>query len=236
MHKSNKDMNQAEILIIDDDNQIRKMLLAALSTNNYTVRYAENASDGLRSAMSLPPDLILLDIGLPDESGQSLLKKLREWYERPIIIVSVLNDENEIITALDHGANDYLTKPFRTGELLARIRTLLRHSVLENQMILDCGDLLIDFTNRSVLLNQELVKLTSTEYALLSLFAQNDGKVLTHQYILKQIWGPTYGEESQYIRVYIAQLRKKIESNPNRPIHLITESGVGYRFISKNAC
>lgn len=226
-------MSHAEILIIDDDSQIRKMLVTALTTNKYSVRLAESAKEGLRSAMSLPPDLILLDIGLPDESGQSLLKKLREWYERPVVILSVLNDEEEIITALDNGANDYLTKPFRTGELLARIRTLLRHSVMEDQQVLDCGDLQIDLTNRKVSLNQEMVKLTSTEYALLSLFARNDGKVLTHQYILKQIWGPTFEEESQYIRVYIAQLRKKIETNPNRPIHLITESGVGYRFISK---
>jgi two-component system KDP operon response regulator KdpE len=204
-----------------------------LKRNDYVVREAVDAKEGIRSAVSHSPDLILLDIGLPDESGLVVLKKLREWYDRPVIILSVLNAETDIVTALDNGANDYLTKPFRIGELLARIRTAMRNSVIEESQIIDCNDLRIDLTHRKVTLNNEVMKLTSTEYALLALFAKNDGKVMTHQYLLKQIWGPTFTEESQYIRVYIAQLRKKIEVNPNRPIHLITESGVGYRFVSK---
>lgn len=225
-------MNNAEVLIIDDDSQIRKMLVNTLQRNSYVVREATNAKEGIISAQSHTPDLILLDIGLPDESGQLVLKKLRKWFEKPIIILSVLNNESDIVLALDNGANDYLIKPFRTGELLARIRTAFRNSLIEETTVIDCDDLKIDLTHRTVALNNQIVKLTSTEYALLELFAKNDGKVMTHQYLLKQIWGPKFTEESQYIRVYIAQLRKKIEVNPNKPVHLVTESGVGYRFVS----
>jgi len=228
-------MNAGEILVIDDEIQIRKLLDITLKSNDFVVKEASTAKEGLAKSASHPPDLIILDLGLPDDSGHNVLKKLREWYARPIIILSVQNSEEDIVKALDNGANDYLVKPFRTGELLARIRSSIRQSTSENSSTtIDCGDIQIDIDSRIVKLNNELVKLTVTEYALLILFAQNEGKVLTHQFLLKQIWGPTYVNESQYLRVYIAQLRKKIEKDPNRPQHLVTESGVGYRFIGKN--
>lgn len=225
-------MNAATILIIDDETQIRKMLEITLQTNGFAVREASNGKEGLSASAIHPPDLILLDLGLPDMSGHDVLKKLREWYTKPIIILSVQSGEEEIIKALDEGANDYLVKPFRSGELLARIRAVLRNSdKKENDPILKSNDLEIDFHLRTVKKNGELIKLTLTEFNLLSLLAHNESKVLTHQYILKQIWGPTYLNESQYLRVYIAQLRKKIETDPNHPKHIITESGVGYRFL-----
>jgi two-component system KDP operon response regulator KdpE len=187
-------------------------------------------------ASNHPPDLILLDLGLPDKDGLTVLQELRQWHTNPIIILSVQNSEEIIIKALDSGANDYLTKPFRTGELLARIRSALRSSLLEeNEPVINCGDLQIDLYSRTVKKKGELIKLTTTEYSLLALFEKNDGKVLTHQYLLRAVWGPGFINQSQYLRVFIAQIRKKIEDDPNRPEHLLTESGVGYRFISKQA-
>jgi len=226
-------MNKAEILIIDDEAQMRKLLEITLQSNNYVVNQAENAKNGLITAENHPPDMIILDLGLPDEDGQSVLRKLREWYTNPILILSVKNNEADIITALDNGANDYLVKPFRTGELLARMRSALRNSVTdEGGTTIICGDMLIDLEARSLKKNNESVKLTATEYRLLSLLAKNEGKVLTHQYLLREVWGPGYINQSQYLRVFIAQLRKKIEADANRPEYIITESGIGYRFIS----
>lgn len=228
-------MNNAAILIIDDEVQIRRLLEITLESNSFTVESAETAKDGLRIAANHPPDLLILDLGLPDESGHSVLKKLREWYTKPIIILSVQSNEEDIVRALDNGANDYLVKPFRTGELLARIRSALRSSATEeSNAIVDAGDLQIDLAARTVKKNNETVKLTATEYKLLSLLAQHEGKVLTHQYLLREVWGPGYINQSQYLRVFIAQLRKKIETDANRPEHIITESGVGYRFITGN--
>lgn len=226
-------MNKPEILIIDDEPQIRKMLEITLEGNGYTPRSASTAKEGMIMAGNHPPDLILLDLGLPDENGQSVLKKLRKWYVNPIIILSVQKREEEIITALDNGANDYLSKPFRVGELLARIRSVLRQSVSDDgETTLHFGDLDIDLINRSVKKNGQFIKLTSTEYNLLAVLARSNGKVLTHQFLLRTIWGPGYIDQSQYLRVYIAQIRKKIEDDPNRPKILVTESGVGYRFVS----
>ena len=225
-------MNSATILVVDDEPQIRKLLEITLQSNDYKVTAAENAKDGLIAAASHPPDLILLDIGLPDESGHSVLEKLREWYTQPIIILSVLSGEDDIVKALDNGASDYLVKPFRTGELLARIRSALKKTSPEkNDSVIKLEDLTIDLANRIVKKNNESIKLTATEYSLLALFAKNEGKVLTHQYLLKEVWGPGYLSQSQYLRVYIAQLRKKIENDPNNPVHITTESGVGYRFV-----
>jgi two-component system KDP operon response regulator KdpE len=227
-------MNKAEILIIDDEAQMRKLLEITLQSNNYVVNQAENAKNGLITAENHPPDMIILDLGLPDEDGQSVLRKLREWYTNPILILSVKNNEADIITALDNGANDYLVKPFRTGELLARMRSALRNSVAdEGGTTITCGEILIDLEARTLKKNNESVKLTATEYRLLSLLAKNEGKVLTHQYLLREVWGPGYISQSQYLRVFIAQLRKKIEEDANRPEYIITESGIGYRFISK---
>lgn len=226
-------MNSGTILIVDDEVQIRKMLTIMLQSNGYRVVEAVNGSDALNMVASHPPDLILLDLGLPDQPGQEILKHLREWYVNPVIILSVQSDENDIVTALDSGANDYLVKPFRTGELLARIRSALRKTTADdNNHAADFGDLSIDFAERTVRKNNQLIKLTSTEYALLILLAKNEGKVLTHHYLLKNVWGPTYINESQYLRVFVAQLRKKIENDANRPTLILTESGVGYRFTS----
>lgn len=226
-------MNEAYVLIIDDEPQIRNLLQITLESNGYKVQHAATAKEGLVLSSNHPPDLILLDLGLPDETGQSLLKKIRGWYSKPVMIISVQNDEHEIVNALDNGANDYVVKPFRTGELLARIRSAMRTSTnSEDIPVLRFNDLEVDLTSRTVRKKGETIKLTATEYALLSLFAQNEGKVLTQQYILKKIWGPSFIEQSQYLRVYVAQLRKKIENDPNHPIHLITETGVGYRFLS----
>lgn len=223
--------NKLTILIIDDEAQIRKLLEITLHSNDYEVLTAVNATEGLALAASHQPEMIILDLGLPDMSGHEVLVRLREWYTRPILILSVLHDEEDIVKALDNGANDYLIKPFRTGELLARVRSALRVKNAEDpEPIFNCGDLQVNFPERSVTKNQNTVKLTTTEYSLLSLMARNEGKVLTHQYLLREIWGPGYINQSQYLRVFIAQLRKKIETDPNRPAYIKTESGVGYRF------
>lgn len=223
--------NKAEILIIDDEVQIRKLLEITLDSNDYKTIFAVNAKEGLIMAANYQPDLIILDLGLPDQDGQVVLKRLREWFKNPIIILTVKNTEEEIVKALDNGANDYLAKPFRTQELLARIRTALRNSTQnENEPMVKFGDFSIDFSSRIVKFKDEIFKLTATEYNLLAVLAKNEGRVLTHHYLLKQVWGNSYSDQTQYLRVFIAQLRKKIETDPNRPKFIITESGVGYRF------
>jgi two-component system KDP operon response regulator KdpE len=221
------------ILVIDDEAPIRKLLEITLQSNGYTVMLAATGKDGLQMIVSHSPDLIILDLGLPDENGQSILKKMREWYDKPVIILSVQNRETDIITALDNGANDYLVKPFRTGELLARIRSALRSAVGEdNEPVLHLNDLEIDLSARVVKKDNTPLRLTATQYSLLALFGKNAGKVLTHQYLLREIWGESYTDQLQYLRVFIAQLRKKIEKDVNYPEHIITESGVGYRFVA----
>jgi two-component system, OmpR family, KDP operon response regulator KdpE len=223
--------NSQSILVIDDEAQIRKLLSITLQSNGYKILEAGTGKDGIALVSSQTPDLVLLDLGLPDESGHDVLKHLREWFSNPIVIISVQTNEEDIVKALDNGANDYLVKPFRTGELLARIRTALKKAGSEpNSPTALFNNLSIDFANRVVKKGTAVIKLTATEYSLLSLFARNDGKVLTHQYLLKQVWGPSHINESQYLRVFIAQLRKKIESDPNRPQYILTESGIGYRF------
>src|SRR5262245_3395438 len=227
-------MSKAEILIIDDEPQIRKTLEITLQTNGYLSKSAVSAKEGLIMAANHPPELILLDLGLPDENGHLVLQKLRRWYTNPVIILSVQKNEEDIVKALDNGANDYLSKPFRTGELLARIRSALRDLISDDaDMALKFKDLQIDLSARLVTKDGQLVKLTSTEYNLLALLVRNEGKVLTHQYLLRAIWGPGFISQSQYLRVFIAQIRKKIETDANRPEYLLTESGVGYRFISQ---
>jgi two-component system KDP operon response regulator KdpE len=225
-------MNTNEtILIIDDELQIRRLLEITLSANGYKIIQAVNGKDGLVDAATQHPSLIILDLGLPDMDGLEVLRKLREWFNKPIIILSVRNSEDDIINALDNGANDYLTKPFRTGELLARMRAAIRFG--ENKPIdtvFESGSLSIDLVSHIAQKNKEILKLTATEFSLLSLFIKNRGRVLTHQYILKEVWGYSYLEQTQYLRVFIAQLRKKIEDNPSKPALLITESGIGYRF------
>jgi two-component system KDP operon response regulator KdpE len=228
-------MNKAEILVIDDEEQIRKLLDITLKANNYSVVQAATAREGLIQASNHPPDLVILDLGLPDKDGLTVLQELRQWHTNPIIILSVQKDEETIVKALDLGANDYLSKPWRNGELLARIRSALRSLNGEEIVaIVQAGNLEINLNERTVRRNGEYIKLTTTEYNLVALFVKNDGKVLTHEYVLRAIWGPGFIRQSQYLRVFVAQLRKKIEEDPNRPEHLLTESGVGYRFRSRN--
>jgi len=224
-------MNNPEILIIDDEPQIRKLLEIVLESNDYKVVQATTGKEGILMAANHSPELILLDIGLPDKSGHEVLKELRSWYNKPIIMLSVQSAEADIIQALDNGATDYLTKPFRTGELLARIRSSIRRStVSQNESVIQHGNLQIDLVARTVKKDDILIKLTSTEYNLMALFAVNEGRVLTHQFILKEIWGIGSQTETQYLRVFVGTLRKKIEPIPTQPRYIITESGVGYRF------
>ncbi len=223
--------NEDVILIVDDEVQIRRLLEITLSANGYKISEASTGKEGLAMAATTHPVLIILDLGLPDINGFDVLKKLREWYAKPIIILSVRSSEDDIVRALDNGANDYLTKPFRTGELLARIRVAIRQSQsVPDKQLLEFDALSIDLTNHTARKNNELLKLTSTEFTLLALLAKNEGRVLTHQYILKEVWGMGYVEQTQYLRVFVAQLRKKIEDDPAKPKMLNTESGIGYRF------
>ncbi len=225
-------MSKAEILIIDDELSIRKLLEITLESNDYKVWQAETGKAGIVLAANHPPELILLDIGLPDKSGHEVLKELRVWYNKAIIILSVQNNEADIVSALDNGATDYLTKPFRSAELLARIRSAIRRNqsvIGDPKLVFD--DIEIDAAARIVNKNNVALKLTATEFNLLVLLAKNEGRVLTHQYILKEIWGVGAQTETQYLRVFIGTLRKKIETNPNKPQHIFTESGIGYRFV-----
>lgn len=226
-------MNKIEILIIDDEPQIRKLLEITLESNDYKVWQADTGKTGIIMAANHPPELILLDIGLPDKSGHEVLKELRTWYNKSIIILSVINNEEDIVSALDNGATDYLTKPFRSAELLARIRSAIRRNqqIMNSETLFVYDNLEIELTSRTVKKNGELLKLTSTEFNMLALFVQNEGRVLTHQFILKEIWGVGSQEETQYLRVFVGTLRKKIEDNPTQPQHILTENSVGYRFL-----
>lgn len=221
------------ILIIDDEVQIRRLLEITLTSHGFRTCFATSGKQGMIAAATQNPSLILLDLGLPDIDGMELLTKLREWYSKPVIVLSVRNLEEDIIKALDGGANDYLTKPFRSGELIARIRAAIRlGDEKKEDPVMEFGKLQIDLPNHILRKNGEIIKLTATEFSLLSLLARNHGRVLTHQFILKEIWGHGYLEQTQYLRVFVAQLRKKIEENPAVPSWLITESGIGYRFGS----
>ena len=225
-------MNENDtILIIDDEVQIRRLLEISLTSKGYKTIFAADGKEGLTSAATHHPSVIILDLGLPDIDGLDLLVSLREWFTKPIIILTVRNSEDDVIAALDKGANDYLTKPFRSGELLARVRTALRvNTEKPDKTLLEFGNLSIDLINHVVRKNNEIVRLTATEFSLLALLAKNYGRVLTHQFLLKEIWGFGYLEQTQYLRVFIAQLRKKTEDDPSKPGLLITESGIGYRF------
>lgn len=218
------------ILVIDDEIQIRRLLKIGLEDSGYSVFDAEDGKRGIQELINHKPSIVLLDLGLPDEDGLIVLKKIREFSDVPVIILSVRNSEKDIIAALDSGANDYITKPFNIGELLARIRASLRYYQPEqtNPVFIN-GNISVDFSTRTVKNKDEVVKLTTTEFSLLTLFIRNAGKVLTHQYILKEVWGKPFSDETQYLRVYIAQLRKKFEDDSTKPKIFVTESGVGYR-------
>lgn len=218
------------ILVIDDEAAIRRFLHSALSSEEFCMHEAESGHGGLSAATAYRPDVILLDLGLPDMDGIDVVRRLREWSQVPIIILSVREREDDKVAALDAGADDYLTKPFGVGELLARIRAALRRSrKQEEEPVFESDDLMVDLTRRRVFSHGIEVQLTPTEYDLLRLLITHAGKVLTHSQILRQIWGIAHQEQPQVLRVTISNLRKKIESDPSRPKHITTELGVGYR-------
>ncbi|MFB9276992.1 response regulator [Cohnella cellulosilytica] len=225
----------ARILIIDDEPQIRKLLKVTLQAHRYAIYEAADGEEGLRQAAACLPDLIVLDLGLPDMSGIEALRRIREWSKTPVIVLTVKDWEENKIEALDSGADDYVTKPFGMGELLARIRVALRHVAKSgNKPVLKHGGLTIDLAQRIVELNGERIKLTPTEYELLKTLASNAGKVVTQRQLLQQVWGKQHDEsDSHYLRVYIGHLRKKLEEDSTRPKYIVTEPGIGYRFLGR---
>ncbi|MEN6566393.1 MAG: response regulator [Veillonellales bacterium] len=226
-------MDKLKILIVDDEIQIRRLIKVSLEGHGYQVLQAVNGQEGIDLVLSAKPELILLDLGLPDLDGKKVIGSIREWSDVPIIVLSARDQEEEKVKALDGGANDYVTKPFSMGELMARIRVCLRHAAAGSEdPQVHCGDLLIDLAKHQVTIAGKEIKLTPTEYDLLKVLAQNAGKVLTHRQLLKRVWG-IESEDTQYVRVYIGQLRRKIEEEPARPQYLITESGIGYRLMHK---
>jgi len=220
----------ALILVVDDEIQIRRFLRISLEAHGYQVDEVENGADAIRKVAQLRPDLVILDMELPDMDGLSVLKSVREWSKVPVIILSVRDSDPDKIAALDAGADDYVTKPFSIDELMARIRVAQRHALPQDTSpIFTQGRLSVDLVARVVKVSGDVIKLTPTEYALLRYMIQHAGKVLTHRQILREVWGPEYVNETHYLRVYFAQLRQKIEENPTMPQLLLTESGVGYR-------
>lgn len=221
-------------LIIDDEIQIRRLLKVCLEANGYRVLEAATGKEGITEAAQRTPDVVILDLGLPDMEGVAVLKRLREWTKVPVVVLSVRDREEDKITALDNGADDYVTKPFSTGELLARLRVAERHALpMPENALFRAGDLEVDLTARVVKLKGQEVKLTATEYSLLRLFVRHAGKVLTHHQILKEVWGPNSVEQTHYLRVYIAHLREKLEADPSKPRLITTEPGVGYRLLTE---
>ncbi len=220
------------VLVVDDELSIRRFLRISLETHDYRVYEAASGGEALAKAAQVRPEVIILDMNLPDMEGVEVLRRLREWTSAPVIILSVRDADRDKVAALDAGADDYLTKPFSTDELLARLRVARRHAQpAPAEPVLTFGAVQIDLARRAVSLSGEPVKLTPTEYALLRLLAQHAGRVLTHRQILKEVWGPQYVDETHYLRVYFAQLRQKLEANPALPRLIVTEPGVGYRLV-----
>lgn len=222
----------AKILIIDDEAQIRKLMRVTLNAHGYEAAEAATGQEGLLQATMVRPDLIVLDLGLPDMTGMEVLAHIREWSQVPIIILTAQDQEQDKVAALDRGADDYVTKPFGMGEFMARMRVALRHTAkTQDEPVLRLGQLVMDLAHRTVELNGEKLKLTPTEYDLLKVLALNAGRVMTHRQLLKQVWGGSqYESDSQYLRVYVGHLRKKIEADSTRPQYILTEPGIGYRF------
>ena len=220
-------------LVIDDEIQIRRLLKITLEGNGYRVVEAASGQEGLTEAATRRPDVVLLDLGLPDMDGLVVLKRLREWSRVPVIVLSVREREEDKIAALDNGADDYVTKPFSAGELLARLRVAHRRTTPADDItVFRCGAIEVDLTSRIVRKNGKEVKLTATEYSLLKLLVHHAGRVVTHRQILREVWGPTYEEQTHYLRVYIGHLRDKLEENPAKPQIFTTEPGIGYRLIA----
>ncbi len=231
---SEKSASQASVLIIDDEVQIRRLLRVNLEAHGYRVVEAATGQEGITQAAQWRPEVIILDLGLPDMDGVTVLKRLREWSRVPVVVLSVRDREEDKVAALDHGADDYITKPFSTGELLARLRVTQRHTQPGAELsVFRAGPLEVDLTARLVRLKNLEVRLTATEYSLLRLFIQHAGKVLTHRQILREVWGPNAVEQTHYLRVYVAHLREKLEADPSRPRLIVTEPGVGYRLMEE---
>lgn len=222
---------QHKILVIEDDPQIRKFLTITLTAHDYSVIPAESGKEGIRLSTSIKPDVILLDLGLPDIDGSEVIASVREWSKLPIIILSVRHQEEEKVKMFDIGANDYVTKPFGTAELLARIRASLRNAIIAEteQTIINIGELSIDLMKHIVTLRGERIKLSPKEFNLLKILSMNEGKLLTHKYLMQQVWGEAYSNDNQYLRIYIAQLRQKIEKDLVKDQFIINEPGIGYR-------
>jgi len=224
----------AKVLVVDDEKQIRRVLETALPSHGYDVTSAASGFEALNQAAIIHPDLVVLDLGLPDLDGTEIIRRLREWTGVPIIVLSVREDENDKIKALDAGADDYVTKPFSMGELLARMRVALRRAARpEAEPVLTFGDLVVDLLHRKVLLKGEELHLTPTEFEILKYLALQAGKVVTHSQVLRAVWGPNSEGETHYLRIYVASLRRKIEADPSQPSLIVTEPGVGYRLVGK---
>lgn len=220
------------VLVIDDELQIRRLLRVSLNANGYRVLEAATGQEGISEVAQHRPDVVVLDLGLPDMDGMAVLKRLREWSRVPVVMLSVKDREDDKIGALDNGADDYVTKPFATGELLARLRVAMRHGQSPSESaVFRSGHLEVDLAARMVKVGGREVRLTATEYALLRLFVQHVGRVLMHQQILREVWGPNYIDQTQYLRVFVAHLREKIEAEPAKPSLLLTEPGIGYRLV-----
>lgn len=223
------------VLLVEDEAPMRRFLRAILSGAGFAIEEASTGDEALRLAVQRPPDVVILDLGLPDMDGQDVLLKLREWLSAPVIIVSVRNQDAQKIASLNHGADDYLTKPFSTGELLARIQVALRHVARgtsgSDTPVFESGDFKVDLAARRVFANGVEVHLTRIEYKLLTTLVRHAGKVITHPILLAEVWGPEQAQKTQLLRVFMAGLRRKIEANPAQPRHLLTEQGVGYRLV-----
>jgi len=225
-------MTGQRVLVVDDEPHILRALETTLRGAGYDVDTAATGESALTQAAVHPPDAVILDLVLPGKSGADVCRELRQWTPAPVLILSAVGEEREKVAALDAGADDYVTKPFGVDELLARLRASLRRATTSAEPVIEIGDLRIDLEKRAVFRDGELLQLTPHEFALLRLFALSEGKLLTHQTILREVWGPAYQQESHYLHVYVSQLRRKIEPDPSRPSHLLTEPGAGYRFVA----
>jgi two-component system KDP operon response regulator KdpE len=220
------------VLVVDDEPQFLRALATNLRGAGYEVETATSAAEALSAAGLRPPDAVILDLLLPDGSGTDVLRELRSWTDAPVVLVSAVGDEDEKIAALDAGADDYVTKPFAVGELLARLRAALRRAGPSGEPVLEVGGIRVDLEKQAVSVDGRDVHLTPHEFRILRLLAQNEGKLLTHRAILREVWGPAYGDESNYLHVYVSQLRRKLEADPSRPSYLLTEPGAGYRLVA----
>ena len=225
-------MSGDRVLVVDDEPQILRALETTLRGAGYAVETAASAEEALARAAARPPDAVILDLVLPDGSGVDVCRELRSWSRAPILVLSVVADERDKVAALDAGADDYVTKPFGVDELLARLRAALRRAAPSGEPVIEVGELTLDLARRLVLLQGDPVQLTPHEFELLRVLAQNEGKLLTHRVLLREVWGPAYQTETHYLHVYVSQLRRKIEVDPARPRYLLTEPGAGYRLVA----